>query len=288
MSIQTEQNNINRVRKDLAELEKKNSQIRTKEASNFSKINQIQRNITKNISATMLNSKLRQIENLQKENAKLSEQAASISKKIADKTGELNRYVQRLTKEEERERKKISDSEKRREKEQLEFQRKLNQELEQQKKLVFELKNSNVSEKITEDNRTYDYFISHASEDKEDFVRPLAEQLQNLGVEVWYDEFTLKIGDSLRRSIDKGLSNAKFGIVILSSSFFKKNWTNYELDGMIAREMEGIKVILPIWHKITKTELLQFSPTLADKYAFNTSLMSVEEIAKELADFINK
>jgi hypothetical protein len=48
-------------------------------------------------------------------------------------------------------------------------------------------------------------FISHASEDKEDFVRPLAETLQQLGVKVWYDEFTLKVGDSLRRKIDSGL-----------------------------------------------------------------------------------
>lgn len=44
-------------------------------------------------------------------------------------------------------------------------------------------------------------FISHASEDKEDFVRPLAETLQQLGVNVWYDEFTLKVGDSLRQKL---------------------------------------------------------------------------------------
>ena len=45
-------------------------------------------------------------------------------------------------------------------------------------------------------------FISHASEEKADFVRPLAHALKKQGLRVWYDEFSLKPGDSLRRSID--------------------------------------------------------------------------------------
>ena len=128
--------------------------------------------------------------------------------------------------------------------------------------------------------------ISHASEDKEDLVRPLAVALESLGVHVWYDEFTLKVGDSLRRSIDSGLSNSRFGTVVLSSSFFQKNWTQYELDGMTAREMDGRKMILPIWHKVTKNEVLQFSPTLADKIALNTSISSIEEIAQSITEVV--
>ena len=50
----------------------------------------------------------------------------------------------------------------------------------------------------------YDVFISHASEDKDTVVRPLANALLQRGLKVWYDEFELKIGDSLRRKIDKG------------------------------------------------------------------------------------
>ena len=46
----------------------------------------------------------------------------------------------------------------------------------------------------------WDVFISHASEDKEVFVGPLAERLRQHGVRLWYDEFTLTMGDSLRRS----------------------------------------------------------------------------------------
>ena len=74
----------------------------------------------------------------------------------------------------------------------------------------------------------YDFFISHASEDKEGFVRQLEEVLQSKGASVWYDEFTLKVGDSLRREIDRGLVNSRFGVVVLSEAFFKKEWPQKE------------------------------------------------------------
>jgi hypothetical protein len=71
----------------------------------------------------------------------------------------------------------------------------------------------------------YDAFISHATEDKEDIVRPLAQLLKDYGFRIWFDEFELEIGDSLRESIDKGLVNSRYGIVILSPKFLNKNWT---------------------------------------------------------------
>ena len=130
----------------------------------------------------------------------------------------------------------------------------------------------------------YDLFISHASEDKDDFVRPLAAALNSLNVRVWYDEFTLKIGDSLRERIDRGLARSKFGVVVLSPSFFAKNWPQYELNGMVAKEMNGEKVILPIWHRVTKDEVLEFSPTLADRVALNSGEESIDEMATRLAN----
>lgn len=70
--------------------------------------------------------------------------------------------------------------------------------------------------------KKWDIFISHASEDKETFVKPLAEALKSLGMRVWYDDFTLSIGDSLSRSIDTGLINSSYGVVVLSPCFFSK------------------------------------------------------------------
>jgi hypothetical protein len=67
----------------------------------------------------------------------------------------------------------------------------------------------------------YDIFISHASEDRE-IARPLAEGLQQMGLKVWFDEFTLKIGDKLRESIDNGLTKSNYGVVIVSRNFFLK------------------------------------------------------------------
>src|SRR5579859_822037 len=125
----------------------------------------------------------------------------------------------------------------------------------------------------------WDLFISHASEDKESFVKPLAGALSSFGVRVWYEEYTLKLGDSLSRSIDNGLANSNFGLVVLSPGFFAKRWPEYELRGLTARENTTGKVILPVWHKVTKEDVLRFSPPLADKLAVRTDDLTPIQIA---------
>ena len=132
----------------------------------------------------------------------------------------------------------------------------------------------------------HDFFISHAWEDKADFVEALAHALRAAGAEVWYDDFSLRPGDSLRRSIDKGLGSSRFGIVVLSTHFFKKEWPQKELDGLFQLESSGRSRILPIWHKVSKDEVASFSPTMADKLAFNTSTKSVDEIVADLMAII--
>jgi hypothetical protein len=137
-------------------------------------------------------------------------------------------------------------------------------------------------------NPKWDAFICHASEDKVQVVRPLAEALTNLGLNVWYDEFTLKVGDSLRRKIDTGLRNSDFGIVILSKNFFLKNWPQTELDGLYAKAMAGTrKIILPVWHNITKQEVYDYSPTLADLVGLRTS-DGIDKIAGSLKEEIRE
>ena len=136
-------------------------------------------------------------------------------------------------------------------------------------------------------DKEYDVFISHASEDKDEVVRPLALALQSGGLSVWYDEFELKIGDSLRKKIDNGLVKSRFGIVVFSKVFLSKGWTNYELDGIVTKTNSGEQVLLPIWHNITKKEIMDYSPSLADKLARSTSTHTVEEIADEIIALIN-
>ncbi|HEX9830471.1 MAG TPA: DUF1883 domain-containing protein, partial [Thermodesulfobacteriota bacterium] len=135
-------------------------------------------------------------------------------------------------------------------------------------------------------NKTHDVFISHATEDKNEVARPLAEILRSAGLNVWYDEFELRIGSNLRQMIDKGLADSRFGIVVLSEAFFNKNWPQYELDGLVSREISGEQIILPIWHKVSKAEVLSYSPPLANRVGRNTSSYTLDEIADEIVRIV--
>lgn len=127
----------------------------------------------------------------------------------------------------------------------------------------------------------YDAFICHASEDKDAVVRPLVSQLESRGLQVWLDESELRVGDSLRRSIDQGLARSRFGIVVLSPSFLHKEWPQRELDGLVSREVAGQKVILPVWHNIDIDGVRQFSPPLADRLATRTE-RGISSVADDL------
>jgi hypothetical protein len=118
----------------------------------------------------------------------------------------------------------------------------------------------------------WDIFVSHASEDKEDVAGPLADMLQARGFKVWYDTYTLSLGDNIRQSIETGLSESQFAVVILSPSFFAKKWTNLELDGLFALEKQNQKRILPVWHKVSASDVEAYSSFLAMRRAAQTFL----------------
>lgn len=119
----------------------------------------------------------------------------------------------------------------------------------------------------TESEPKWDAFISYASEDHTEVAQPLASALSSLGLRVWFDKAELKIGDSLRERIDDGLGNSRYGIVILSPAFFSKHYPVRELNGLAQREVDGEKVLLPVWHGVTDTAVRSFSPPLADRFA---------------------
>ncbi|NHB56670.1 TIR domain-containing protein [Acinetobacter sp. 194] len=280
MSISTISNNITRLLKEIADLRHKKSLESKKENAAKEKILSIQKTITKNTSLTTLNSKMSEISRKEKEASDSQSKQADFDKKLADKEGRLLKERQALAKAENVKQKKLEAFEKKRQREQLDFQRKLKQE-------ISRVEPSYQSIDTVSDNEKYDFFISHASEDKEEFVKPLAETLESMGIRVWYDEFSLKVGDSLTKSIDQGLINSKFGVIVLSKAFMKKQWTNYEFKSLVSREMHhGEKVILPIWHEISKNDVMAFSPHLADKVALNSLTQTIEEIASDLKDVL--
>jgi hypothetical protein len=133
----------------------------------------------------------------------------------------------------------------------------------------------------------WDVFISHAGEDKDAIAAPLARALVAKGLRVWYDEFSLTLGDSLRESIDHGLAHSRFGAVILSSHFFQKHWPQRELNGLATREVNGKKVILPVWHGIGFTEVRDYSPILADRLAVQTK-DGLPHVVKKIVEAVTK
>lgn len=94
--------------------------------------------------------------------------------------------------------------------------------------------------------QTWNVFLSHASEDKASTAVPIRDALTGRGVTVWLDKTELRIGDSLRRKIDEGIRSSRFGVVVLSPSFFGEGWANHELDGLVTRTVAGEQTMLPI------------------------------------------
>jgi superfamily II RNA helicase len=277
MTSDSYRRSIESVNRELGQLHDKMAGERKKEADLTGKAGRVQSSISKSTSQSNLQSKIREIERLNKDLEQSKKRQADLSRQIADKEKKKHGYEQSLMKEQQRE--------------QNSFQRNQERRLDQYRSglasELFRAPSVPIQNPPQARPKSHDVFISHASEDKDAFVRPLAEALTAKGVKVWYDEFVLKVGDSLRRSIDRGLADSPYGIVVLSTAFFAKNWPQYELDGLVTKENNsGEKVILPIWHKVSKDEVAHYSPSLADKVALNTGLLTLAEIVDQLVDVI--
>lgn len=279
MSVEQAQRAVNQLNKEIADLEKKMADLVKKEADKTKKIGDTQRSITKNTSEATLRTKTRQIEGYQKELAKALTDKADINKKMADKRKRLSDATIKLQKEEAAQAKSLAKQQANVYATYEQQISDLTEQVKAQENIVSSrenLFNSNSSEE-------YDVFVSHATEDKESFCDEFSKILkEKYGLEVWYDSVSIQWGDNIRTEIDKGLKKSKFGVVVLSRSYIKKYWTNYELEGLFQRESNGGKLILPIWHDITKKEVQDFSPSLAGKMAMNTAIMTADEIAEKL------
>lgn len=136
--------------------------------------------------------------------------------------------------------------------------------------------------------REFDLFISHSSVDKP-YVTPLVSALKAAEISVWFDENTLEWGDSLRSEIDRGLAACRYGIVVFSKAFLKKKkWTEHELNALFAKEGPGKKVILPIWHGITRDDLIEYSPAFADRLAKDSITDSHGDIVESLLSMLGR
>lgn len=139
------------------------------------------------------------------------------------------------------------------------------------------------------DTREFDIFISYVQSDSSDYVDILYDELVSSGIKVFRDIAEMRIGQSMRQSMDNALAKAKFAIVIFSPDYLSKYWTQYELDGILSKEyLTGDQMILPLWHNITANELASKSPSLANKLAWNSAVNTIEEIATTVGALLGK
>lgn len=136
-------------------------------------------------------------------------------------------------------------------------------------------------------------FISHDSRDKKLIAKPLANGLSSRLCSVWYDEYSLKVGQSLRESIEDGIKNAKKCILILTKDFLSNpGWTKKEFNSIFTREMIfNQRIVIPIWYNIKKEEVYDYSPSLADTVALiwpEPNEMIEDEYKKEVEKLISK
>ncbi len=275
MSVEQYQRIVNSLDKEIAGLEKKKADLDKKVADAKKKANGV--SISKNASASTVKSKMSQIERYNNDSVKAANASADLQKKIADKKSKRNDAYLKLQKAQVEEQKKQDKAVK---KMQSTYESRItelaSQILPQQVQVS--------STDLVDLQEEYDVFVSHAWEDKESFVEEFVDALRNLGAKVWYDKTQMKWGDSMREKIDDGLKKSRFGVVVLSPNYIAdgKYWTKAELDGLFQMESVNGKTLLPIWHELTKKEVLNFSPIIANKKAMSTAMMTPQEIAEEL------
>ncbi|RVU55858.1 toll/interleukin-1 receptor domain-containing protein [Anaerosphaera multitolerans] len=284
MPVEQYQRTVNSLDKEIAGLEKKKAEVEKRSSEIQIRINNIERSITKNTSSSMIKTKSNQIASLKKEYASKSKESAEYGKKIAEKRKKRNDSYLKLQKASQDEQKKLDREQK---KIQEAYEKRIEDLSEKSIPHLFELENHSLRKNSNEE--MYDVFVSHAWEDKESLVDELVLEMKNIGISVWYDTEKIAWGDSMRGKIDEGLRKSKFGIAILSPNYIAegKYWTKAELDGLFQLESINGKKLLPIWHELTKKEVMEYSPIIASKLAMNTAMLTPREIAEEMKNIIS-
>lgn len=278
MSVDQYQRQVNTLDKEIADLEKKKAAKDNECAKLQGKVSTTQRSITKNTPAATATNKLKQISGWQADYAKKSGESASLGKKISDKRAKRNDAYLKLQKSLQIEQKK---QDKASTQAQLAYEARID---ELQNKITMSVNFATSPNAETDMSEEYDVFVSHAFEDKESFVDEFVSEMEKIDFKVWYDTQRLKWGDSMRERIDNGLRKSRYGIVVLSPNYIAehKYWTKAELNALFQLETVNGKTILPIWHDLTKKQVVEYSPMIADRKAMTTALMTAEEIALEL------
>ncbi|WP_062052319.1 toll/interleukin-1 receptor domain-containing protein [Bacillus sp. JCM 19034] len=273
MSISFLETKLKRLHRELNTLESQRASAMKDEANALKKVNNANSSISKTKNSSTINSKLREIDRENKKIQKAKEKQSDLLNKINKKNTEINNTSLELSKNRQKEQEKA-----------FELQEMRIREYENQQQTL--LSNATVQNELLpeqEESKEYDVFISHSADDKDDFVEELANLLNESGIKTWYDSNDIPWGGSIRQEIDKGLSSSRYGIVVISPSFIKKYWTNYELDGILSKQSStGEQMILPIWHNVTADIVKEYSPSISNINALNSAFITKSEIVENL------
>lgn len=280
MSINILRQQLEQINKDLVKANQDLADSVKRENRESESIARIKKSITKNTSLSSLQSKNRQIETHNREIARQSKKRVDLQKKIATLTLKKAEIEKKLRNEELKASQALN--------EEVVSVKQLNQELlalverERKEKLEAIEKKAEILASLDSE---FDVFISHASEDKADFVEPLSKILKEHNISIFYDKDSIDWGGSIPTKIDKGILHSKICLLVISPNFIRKKWPQREKDAFM---MLDDKKILPIWHKVSKDEVQNFSPTLAALNAINTADNTLEEIAIKLRRALDK
>ncbi len=131
----------------------------------------------------------------------------------------------------------------------------------------------------------HDTFISYATEDN-DFATDIAYGLKANGLSTWFAPLSLKVGDKLLDSIEKGLNESRSGILIITKSYLAKKWTSFEMDVLVRQHIEGKKLIFPIWHGVNKEEVESRHVGLGGIVAI-TDIQSTQQVVAQLIEVLS-
>lgn len=296
MSLSNDRSTVATIQKSISELQRKQAEEARKVAEHTKRMNSAMASASRSTSQSSINGYLstatRESKSVESAQAKLASHASD----VARKTEELIRAQARVVSGEDRERRDASAAYDKQRKQDEAARKKLQDantslvkdvaSLKAQVIAAIEQQASNAQSFIVEnaegEEQPYDFFISHAWADKEGFVDDFVEKASRAGLKVWYDRQALDWGDSIRQKIDDGLRRSYFGVVVLSPKFFERAWTQYELDGIVQRDLSGQGRLLPIWHRLTQDDIAKHAPSLANRLALSTSNYSTDDIVTEL------
>ena len=283
MSLSTLMSERTQIEKEILSLSNKIADCNKKSADALKKENSISSSIKPSTSPSMVHSKLRQIESCKRDRASADTKAAEYLQKIARLQEKLNSKSRQI------------------QKAQIEEQQKAQRLLQD----VYDGRITGLERQFSktlitpraiyrvmpaEKEETYDVFISHASEDKEEFVDGLVSELRALDVNVWYDTSEVKWGHSIRERIDDGLKKSLYGIVILSPDYIaeRKYWTKAELDGLFQKDLVQSNRLLPIWYKLSYEDVASYSPILASRKGIEAKYFTPAGIAYEFKKLLDE